>query len=35
MRAQVFEFTDDNNLKVLGLITQIKNLESLFNDVTI
>ncbi|MFQ3296514.1 MAG: ABC-2 type transport system ATP-binding protein [Polaribacter sp.] len=34
MRAVIFDFAQENNLKILGLTTQNKNLETLFREVT-
>jgi ABC-2 type transport system ATP-binding protein len=34
MRSKVFDFAQENNLKIIGLTTQNKNLETLFREVT-
>ena len=34
MRSKIFDFAQENNLKIIGLTTQNKNLESLFREVT-
>jgi ABC-2 type transport system ATP-binding protein len=34
MRAVIFDFAQENNLKILGLTTQNKNLETLFREIT-
>jgi ABC-2 type transport system ATP-binding protein len=34
MRATIFDFAQENGLKILGLNTQNKNLETLFREVT-
>jgi ABC-2 type transport system ATP-binding protein len=34
MRAAIFDFAQENNLKILGLTAQSKNLETLFREVT-
>ena len=34
MRSKVFDFAQENKLKILGLTTQNKNLETLFREVT-
>ena len=34
MRSKIFDFAQDNNLKIIGLTTQNKNLETLFREVT-
>ena len=35
MRSHIFDFAQENNLKILGLTAQNKNLETLFREVTI
>jgi ABC-2 type transport system ATP-binding protein len=34
MRSKIFDFAQENNLKIIGLTTQNKNLETLFREVT-
>ena len=34
MRSKIFDFAQENNLKILGLTAQNKNLETLFREVT-
>jgi ABC-2 type transport system ATP-binding protein len=34
MRSKIFDLAQDNNFKILGLISQNKNLETLFREVT-
>jgi ABC-2 type transport system ATP-binding protein len=34
MRPKIFDFAQENNLKIIGLTTQNKNLETLFREVT-
>jgi ABC-2 type transport system ATP-binding protein len=34
MRAKIFDFAKENNLKIIGLTAQNKNLETLFREVT-
>jgi ABC-2 type transport system ATP-binding protein len=34
MRSKIFDFAQENNLKILGLTAQTKNLETLFREVT-
>lgn len=34
MRSTIFDFAQENNLKILGLTAQTKNLETLFREVT-
>ena len=34
MRSTFFDFAQENNLKILGLTAQTKNLETLFREVT-
>jgi ABC-2 type transport system ATP-binding protein len=34
MRSKIFDFAHENNLKIIGLTTQNKNLETLFREVT-
>ena len=35
MRPKIFDFAQENGLKILGLNTQNKNLETLFREVTV
>jgi len=34
MRSKIFDFAQENNLKIIGLTAQNKNLETLFREVT-
>jgi ABC-2 type transport system ATP-binding protein len=34
VRSKIFDFAQENNLKILGLTAQNKNLETLFREVT-
>jgi ABC-2 type transport system ATP-binding protein len=34
MRSKIFDFAQENNLKIIGLTAQTKNLETLFREVT-
>jgi ABC-2 type transport system ATP-binding protein len=34
MRSKIFDFAQENNLKIIGLTTQNKNLETLFREIT-
>jgi ABC-2 type transport system ATP-binding protein len=35
VRSKIFDLAQENNLKILGLTTQNKNLETFFREVTI
>jgi ABC-2 type transport system ATP-binding protein len=34
MRSKIFDFAQENNLKIIGLTSQNKNLETLFREIT-
>jgi ABC-2 type transport system ATP-binding protein len=34
MRSKIFDFAQENNLKIIGLTAKNKNLETLFREVT-